>query len=106
MREEKTEFSAPKSQSARIVVTTIVSENNKVSHHPDFDHLIIVYRNQTGGEKGEASTIKKNGKGFNKHDVPILSTIAENYLENGFVFRDDLATVSHLIQKYHAQWGE
>lgn len=106
MREEKTEFSAPKSQSARIAVTTIVSENNKVSHHPDLDHLIIVYRNQTGDERGKGLTKNKNGKGFNKHDAPILTTIAENYLEYGFVFQDDLATVSHLIQKYHAQWGE
>ncbi len=80
--------------------------NNKVTNHPDLDHLIIVYKNQTGNEKSEGATHKRNGIGFNKHDAPILTAIAENYLECGFVFRDDLAIVSRLIPKYHAQWGE
>ena len=80
--------------------------SNKVSTHPDLDHLIIVYRNQTADEKGEGMTQKRNGIGFNKHDAPILTAIAENYLENGFVFQDDFVTVSRLIQKYHAQWGK
>ena len=106
MLEKTAGFSAPKSQSPHITASSIVSGNNNVSHHPDLDHLIIVYRNQTGDERGKGLTKNKNGKGFNKHDAPILTTIAENYLEYGFVFQDDLATVSHLIQKYHAQWGE
>lgn len=93
-------------QSTNKTTTINVSADNKVSHHPDLDHLIIVYKNQTGDEKGEAATIMKNGKGFNKHDAPILTTIAENYLEYGFVLQEDLATVTHLIRKYHAQWGE
>lgn len=106
MREKTTGSGTPKSQSVPVEAPSIVTETNKVLQHPDLDHLIIVYKNQTGDEKGEALTIKKNGKGFNKHDAPILTTIAENYLEYGFVFQDDLATVSHLIQKYHAQWGK
>ncbi len=80
--------------------------NNKVSVHPDLDHLVTVYRNQTGDEKSEGETRNKNGKGFNKFDAPILTAIAERYLANGFVFQDDFATVSRLIQKYHAQWDE
>lgn len=81
-------------------------QGKKVSNHPDLDHLLIVYRNQTGSEKSEGETQKKNGIGFNKHDAPVLTAIAENYIEYGFVFQDDLATVSYLIKKYHTQWGE
>lgn len=106
MQEKKPANGAQKCQLEHTATMSNVSVGNKVSQHPDLDHLIVVYRNQTGDERGEASTIKKNGKGFNKHDAPILTTIAENYLECGFVFQDDFATVSHLIQKYHAQWGE
>lgn len=106
MQESQPESSVKRCKSVNNTTTIHIVTDNKVSHHPDLDHLIIVYRNQTSDEKGEASTIKKNGKGFNKHDAPILTAIAENYLEYGFVFQDDLATVSHLIQKYHAQWGE
>lgn len=79
---------------------------NTITDHPDLDHLITVYNNQTNDEVGERRTRKKNGIGFNKHDAPILTAIAENYLECGYVFQDDLAIVSSLIPKYHAQWGE
>ena len=106
MREKNSGISAQKSESEHVELASYVYDGNKVSRHPDLDHLLVVYRNQTGDEKGESSTIMKNGKGFNKHDAPILTAIAENYLEYGFVFQDDLGTVSYLIQKYHAQWGE
>lgn len=96
------------SEVANIPISTLTPTpaENKVFEHPHLDHLVIVYRNQTGEEKDESSTIKKNGRGFNKFDAPILTTIAENYLECGFVSQDDFATVSRLIPKYHAQWGE
>ena len=80
--------------------------SNKVTHHPNLDHLIIVYKNQTGNEKSDRITEKKNGIGFNKNDAPILTAIAENYLKYGFVFNDDFAIVSRLISKYHIQWEE
>lgn len=86
--------------------TQMHPKDNKVTSHPDLDHLVIVYRNQTGTEKCEGSSQKRNGIGFNKHDAPILTPIAENYIENGFVNQDDFAIVSRLIRKYHAQWGE
>ena len=80
--------------------------SNKVTHHPNLDHLIIVYKNQTGNEKSDRLTEKKNGIGLNKNDAPILTAIAENYLKYGFVFNDDFAIVSRLIPKYHIQWEE
>lgn len=40
-------------------------ESGKVMNHPDLDHLIIVYNNQTGNEKNDGFTTKKNGIGFN-----------------------------------------
>ena len=85
-------------------VNLVKQESNKVTNHPDLDRLVIVYKNQTSNEKGEGITEKKNGVGFNKHDAPILTSIAENYIECGFVYNDDFAIASRLIQKYHAQW--
>ena len=80
--------------------------DNKIRCHPHLDHLVIVYRNQTCNEKSNGLTEKRNGIGFNKNDAPILTAIAENYLECGFVFSDDFAIVARLIPKYHGQWDE
>lgn len=85
---------------------SVDSQGNKVFRHPDIDHLMTVYRNQTGNEKSNGETRKKNGIGFNKNDAPILTAIAENYIECGFIFHDDFSVVRRLIPKYHAQWGE
>lgn len=75
--------------------------------HPYLNFAIIIINYAVSTRTRNSLEGNAHGKKeFNKHDAPILTTIAENYLENGFVFRDDLATVSHLIQKYHAQWGE
>lgn len=79
-------------------------ENNKISNHPDLEHLIVVYENQTGKEKSKGMAQNRNGIGFNKYDAPILTTIAEKYLECGYVSDDDFAVTSKLIRKYHAQW--
>ena len=81
-------------------------EEEKVYQHEDIDHLLTVYRNQTGDEKENATAKRVNGKGFNKIDAPILTPLAEFYLRNKFLYRSDLQTVSRLIRKYHAQWGE
>ena len=76
----------------------------KVFSHPDIDHLMAVYRNQMPDEDGTAKY--ENGVGFNKMDAPILTAYAEKYLVQGFLFEEELNTVSRLIRKYHAQWGE
>ena len=57
---------------------------------------------QLSEEQNQALCV--NGKGFNKVDAPILTP--QFYLENQFLYRSDLETVSRLIRKYHAQWGE
>jgi hypothetical protein len=72
--------------------------------HPDIEHLIIVYRNQTSDEHGTA--MHKNNKGFNKMDAPILTKLAEKYLKDGFLYEDELQIVSSKIKKYHAQFEE
>lgn len=83
-----------------------VPEEEKVYRHKDIDHLITVYHNQTGDEKQKGQARCVNGKGFNKADAPILTPLAEFYLRNEYLYRSDLWTVSRLIRKYHAQWGE
>ena len=72
----------------------------------DLDHLMIVYRGQTGKEKSLGMTQGENGVGFNKADAPILTPIAEKYESYGYVTREELAIVTRLIRKYHRQWEE
>ena len=81
-------------------------EENRIYQHPDLDHLMIVYGGQTGKEKATGVTKGDNGIGFNKVDAPILTPIAEKYAACGYVTREELSTVSRLIQKYHRQWEE
>jgi hypothetical protein len=81
------------------------SEGRKTTSNPDIDHLLIVYRNQNEDEKYNRMTRRLNGKGFNKMDAPILTELAEKYLDNGNLTKDELATVHHLIAKYRRQWG-
>ena len=82
------------------------TKKDRVLQHPDIDKLIVVYNNQTSVEKNNASTKKMNGQGFNKFDAPILTPIAEKYLLEGSISRNELLTVSRLIPKYHRQWEE
>ena len=82
------------------------AEKEKVYQHEDIDHLLMVYSNQTGDEKQNGRAKHVNGKGFNKADAAILTSIAEFYLKNKYLYRSDMQTVSRRIRKYHAQWGE
>jgi len=79
---------------------------DKVYSHEDIDHLLIVYDNQTGQEKGALNTKKRNGVGFNKADAPILSELAEKFLHDGFFTPAELEIVSERIAKYHNQWKQ
>ena len=81
-------------------------EEDRITSHPDLDHLMIVYNGQTGKEKSNGMTRGINGIGFNKVDAPILTPIAEKYASCGYVTREELAIVSRLIRKYHRQWEE
>ena len=79
-------------------------EEDRITSHPDLDHLMIVYNGQTGREKTNGTTRGVNGIGFNKADAPILTPIAEKYASCGYVTREELSIVSRLIRKYHRQW--
>ena len=72
---------------------------------PDIEHLLIVYRNQSGDEKQEMTAKRQNGIGFNKVDAPILTALAEKYLDEGFLTLSELETVRRLIAKYWKQWS-
>ena len=75
------------------------------SMNPDIDHLLIVYRNQNEDEKYNRMTKRLNKKGFNKMDAPVLTELAEDYLDKGYLTEDELATVRRLIAKYWKQWA-
>lgn len=81
------------------------SEENRSATNPDIDHLLVVYRNQNADEKHERSTKRVNGIGFNKQDAPVLTELAEEYLENGSLTASELETVHRPIAKYRRQWA-
>ncbi len=38
-------------------------------------------------------------------DAPVLTDLAEDYLDKGYLTEDELATVRRLIAKYWKQWA-
>jgi hypothetical protein len=80
-------------------------KGQKTTSNPDIDHLLIVYRNQNEDEKYNRMTKRLNRKGFNKMDAPVLTELAEDYLDKGYLTEDELATVRRLIAKYWKQWA-
>lgn len=86
--------------------TTITSSPQplKISNHAMIRNLIVVYKNQTAEEQAVLTAKKKNGRGFNKIDSPILTPIAEKYLSLGYITHNELDTVCRLLPKYHRQF--
>ena len=82
----------------------VASDESRIETDPDIDHLLIVYRNQNPDEKIEMATKRVNGVGFNKKDAPVLTELAEEYLDQGYLTEGELATVRRLIAKYRRQW--
>ena len=82
----------------------VASDESRIETDPDIDHLLIVYRNQNPDEKIEMATKRVNGVGFNKKDAPVLTELAEEYLDQGYLTEGELTTVRRLIAKYRRQW--
>jgi hypothetical protein len=80
-------------------------DEKRITEDPDIDHLLIVYRNQNPDERFAMATKRVNGVGFNKHDAPVLTPLAEKYLVEGFLFESEMETVHHLVPKYWRQWA-
>ena len=80
-------------------------KGQETTSNPDIDHLLTVYRNQNEDEKYNRMTKRLNKKGFNKMDAPVLTELAEDYLDKGYLTEDELATVRRLIAKYWKQWA-
>lgn len=81
------------------------SDEKRITEDPDIDHLLVVYRNQNPDERFAMATKRVNGVGFNKHDAPVLTPLAEKYLEEGYLFESEMETVHHLVPKYWRQWA-
>ena len=80
-------------------------DEKRITEDPDIDHLLIVYRNQNPDERFAMATKRVNGVGFNKHDAPVLTPLAEKYLVEGYLFESEMETVHHLVPKYWRQWA-
>ena len=78
---------------------------NRITTSPDIERLLVVYQNQNDDEIHAKRTKRLNGKGFNKMDAPVLTELAEKYLDNGNLTKDELETVHRLIAKYRRQWA-
>ena len=81
------------------------SDEKRITEDPDIDHLLVVYRNQNPDERFAMATKRVNGIGFNKHDAPLLTPLAEKYLADGYLFESEMETVHHLVPKYWRQWS-
>ena len=79
-------------------------DEKRITEDPDIDHLLVVYHNQNPDEKCAMATKRVNGVGFNKHDAPVLTPLAEKYLAEGYLFESELEAVHHLVPKYWRQW--
>lgn len=81
------------------------AKSQKITSSPDIDHLLVVYRNQNDDERHNRMTKRLNGIGFNKMDAPMLTELAEKYLDEGYLTESELETVHRLIAKYRRQWA-
>ena len=80
-------------------------KGQEITSSPDIDHLLVVYRNQNPDERDTKMTKRLNRKGFNKNDAPVLTELAEKYLDEGYLSESELETVHRLITKYWRQWS-
>ena len=81
------------------------AKSQKITSSPDIDHLLVVYRNQNDDERHNRMTKRLNGIGFNKMDAPMLTELAEKFLDEGYLTESELETVHRLIAKYRRQWA-
>ena len=65
--------------------------------------LVVVYRNQTSGEKAVKGVSYANGMGFTPADARFGSILAEFYKERGFLSEKQLAWARPRMKKYWNQ---
>lgn len=65
--------------------------------------LVKLYECQTPEEKNGKSTAETNGRGFNKFDAPMLSSLAESYKQYGRLTPKQLQLARKSIKKYAGQ---
>ena len=65
--------------------------------------LVKLYNCQTDAEKNGKSTAEANGRGFNKFDAPMLSSLAESYKQYGRLTPKQLELARKRIKKYAGQ---
>jgi hypothetical protein len=68
--------------------------------------LIALYKRQTADEKSTQATRVVNNIGFNKHDAKFLSSLAEQYLNKGWLSVNQIASARKSITKYWRQLVE
>lgn len=65
--------------------------------------LVYLYQRQTPQEQGGRMTVEQNGSGFNMIDAEILSSFAEQILNNWELSEKQLAVAKKCLPKYHGQ---
>jgi SWI/SNF-related matrix-associated actin-dependent regulator 1 of chromatin subfamily A len=65
--------------------------------------LMTLYRHQTPGEQVRGTTAELNDMGFNSYDAPLMTNIAEKFLEWGSLTKNQILFVRKTIVKYARQ---
>lgn len=65
--------------------------------------LVKLYECQTADEQRSKETKEHNGEGFNALDAEIMSSIAEFYIDRGYITEKQKAVVRRKIMKYVSQ---
>jgi len=65
--------------------------------------LVALYHRQTADEQAAGDTRHNNGVGFTGHDAPVLTSIAQWYMDKGFVTPKQGELIRKKIKKYAGQ---
>jgi len=65
--------------------------------------ILALYERQTMDEKAEGATKTTNGQGFSKFDAEFMSSLAEWYMNTGFLTEGQLSKAKPKLGKYAGQ---
>ena len=77
--------------------------NTSFYHQPSVRHLLYLYTYQLPEEQRRKTTVCVNGKGFNKIDAPILTSMSLQAIRKSSLTPKQLEIVEKRLKKYHKQ---
>jgi len=68
--------------------------------------LVMLYKQQTSEERMEGQTIERNNLGFNLHDAPFGTRLAERVLRGDKLLPSEIRAARRMLRKYVKQLTE